>query len=85
MIADLVYALCAVASLVCAVLLFRSWRRTQTRLLFWGTWCFTGLMLHNVLLVVDMRLPLVDLAVIRLIPALLGVALLLVGLIWEER
>jgi hypothetical protein len=85
MIADLVYVLCAFASFACAVLLFRGWRATRVRLLFWGALCFTGLMLHNVLLVIDMRLDAIDLAGIRLLPALLGVALLLYGLIWDER
>jgi hypothetical protein len=85
MIADVVYVLCAVASLVCAVLLFRGWRATGTRLLFWGTLCFAGLTLHNVLLVVDMRLDAIDLAAVRLVPALLGVSLLLYGLIRDTR
>lgn len=85
MIADVVYVLCALASLACAVLLFRGWRATRVRLLFWGTLCFTGLMLQNVLLVVDMRVNAVNLAVIRLVPALIGVGVLLYGLVRHER
>jgi hypothetical protein len=85
MIADVVYALCAMASLACAVLLFRGWRATRVRLLLWGTLCFTGLMLQNVLLFVDMRWDAVDLEVVRLVPALIGVGLLLYGLIRDER
>ena len=85
MIADIVYVLCALASLLCAVLLYRGWRATRVRLLLWGALCFTGLMLQNVLLIIDMRLDAVDLAVVRLVPALIGVSLLLYGLIRDER
>jgi hypothetical protein len=85
MIADIVYVLCAIASLTCAVLLFRGWRATRVRLLLWGTLCFTGLTLQNILLVIDMRVSAVDLALIRLVPALIGVALFLYGLIKVER
>jgi hypothetical protein len=83
-IAVVVYILCAVTSLACAILLGRAYRRTGTRLLLWSCLCFTGLFLNNVLLIVDTSmLPNVDLLVLRQIPALLGVALLLYGLIWE--
>jgi hypothetical protein len=85
MIASVIYALCAAASLTCAILLFRGWRATRVRLLLWGTLCFAGLTLQNILLVVDMRLAAVDLALIRLVPALLGVSMLLYGLIRDER
>lgn len=85
MIANIVYVLCALASLTCAVLLYRGWRSTRVRLLLWGALCFTGLMLQNVLLVIDMRLDAVDLEVIRLVPALIGVSLLLYGLIRDDR
>ena len=83
--ADLVYVLCAIASLACAVLLFRAWRARQVRLLLWGAVCFTGLMLQNVLLIVDMRMPAIDLAIVRLVPALIGVSVLVYGLIRADR
>jgi FtsH-binding integral membrane protein len=85
MIANIVYLLCALASLACAVLLYRAWRATGARILFWGALCFTGLMLNNVLLVIDMRMDTVDLAAVRLLPALAGIALLLYGLIRSDR
>jgi hypothetical protein len=85
MIANIVYVLCALASLACAVLLFRGWRASRVRLLLWGALCFTGLMLQNVLLVIDVRLDEIDLAVVRLVPALIGVSLLLYGLIRDDR
>ena len=84
MISDIVYVLCALTSLLCAVLLFRAWRSSGARLLFWGAVCFTGLMLNNVLLVIDVRMNQVDLAGLRLIPALVGVGLLLYSLIRNE-
>jgi len=84
MIADIVYLLCAITSLLCAVLLFRAWRASRAKLLFWGALCFTGLMLNNVLLVIDVRMDTVDLAGLRLLPALAGVGLLLYGLIRNE-
>ena len=44
-----------------------------------------GLFLNNVLLIIDVRIvPEVNLAVIRLLPALVGVMLLLYGMIWES-
>jgi hypothetical protein len=84
MIADTVYVLCALTSALCSALLLRAWRRSAARLLFWGALCFAGLALNNLLLIIDVRIDRVDLAGIRLIPALAGVALLLYGLIRNE-
>lgn len=83
-VADVVYVLCALTSLACAILLFRGYRRSRVRLLLWSGLCFLGFFLNNVLLFVDLRVvPQVDLAVIRLLPAVIGIAMLLYGLIWE--
>jgi hypothetical protein len=84
MIADIVYVLCALTSALCAALLFRAWRNTHSRLTFWGSLCFTGLALNNLLLIIDIRTDLVDLAWIRLIPALGGVGLFLYGLVRND-
>lgn len=82
----LVYILCAVTSLLCAVLLLRSYRQSRVRLLLWSGLCFVGLALNSILLVIDMGLLReVDLFVIRSLPALLGLMLLLYGLIWDTR
>lgn len=84
--ANLVYILCAATSSVCAALLFRGYRRTNVRLLYWSALCFVGLALNNVVLIIDVRVvPLVDLSTWRMLPALVGVMLLLWGLIWETR
>ena len=84
--ADVVYVLCALTSLACAVLLWRGWRRSRVRLLFWSALCFVGLFLNNVLLIVDLRvMPQVDLALVRTLPALLGAAALVYGLVWDTE
>jgi hypothetical protein len=86
LMADVVYVLCALTSLACAVLLWRGWRRSRVRLLFWSALCFVGLFLNNVLLIVDVRmLPTVDLAIVRTVPALLGAAALVYGLVWDTE
>lgn len=84
--AEAVYLLCAVTSSLCALLLLRAYARTGTRLLMWSGLCFLGLALNNALLVVDLIIvPDIDLSTWRLVPAVLGVALLLYGLIWESE
>ena len=84
--ATLVYALCALTSLACAVLLLRGYFASRARLLLWSGLCFAGLAANNVLLLIDERVvPTVDLSLWRSLPALAGVALLLYGLVWETR
>lgn len=84
--ATLVYGLCALTSLACAVLLLRGYGRSRVRLLLWSGLCFAGLAANNVLLLIDKSLtPTVDLSLWRSLPALAGVALLLYGLVWEAR
>ena len=81
----IVYVLCALTSLACALLLLRGYRQSGVRLLLWSGLFFVGLFLNNVLLIVDVRIvPEVNLAVIRLVPAVIGVCLLLYGMIWES-
>ena len=76
-----VYILCTLTSLWCCWLLFRGYRRSKVRLLFWSTWCFVGLSLNNLLLVIDRLTPDQDLSTVRALPALLGMLLLLWGMI----
>lgn len=84
--ATLVYTLCALTSLACAVLLLRGYRASRARLLLWSGLCFAGLAANNVLLLIDTRVvPTLDLSLWRSLPALAGVALLLYGLVWETR
>ena len=84
--ATLVYALCALTSVTCAVLLFRGYAASGARLLLWAALCFVGLATNNVLLFVDLGLaPGVDLSVWRSLPTLAGLLLLIYGLVWETR
>ncbi|HET7437076.1 MAG TPA: DUF5985 family protein [Thermoanaerobaculia bacterium] len=86
MYANIVYVLCALTSATCAALLWRGYRQSRARLLFWSSLCFVGLALNNIMLIIDVRLgPDVDLSVWRSLPAVAGVALLLYGLVWETR
>ena len=80
----IVYGLCALTSLACAVLLLRGYRETRVKLLLWSGLCFLGLAANNVTLFVDVRIvPDLDLSVWRSIPAIVGIGLLLYGLIWD--
>jgi hypothetical protein len=83
---ETVYLLCAATSAACAVFLLRGHHRTGTPLLLWSGLCFVGLALNNAMLVVDLILiPDVDLSNWRLLPAVVGVAFLLYGLVWESE
>ncbi|HTL37268.1 MAG TPA: DUF5985 family protein [Kofleriaceae bacterium] len=85
--AEVVYALCAVTSLVCAVLLGRAYRQSKRRLLMWSTLCFVGLFLNNVLTFVDLVLvpAAMDLHWLRSSVGFIAVALLAIGLVWETK
>lgn len=82
----LIYALCALTSLACAVLLHQGARRAGSRMLFWCGLCFGMFAVANGLVILDhyvMRY--VELWPWRLGASLAAVALLLYGLIFEER
>lgn len=80
-----IYTLCALTSILCFVLLWRSWRRSGARMLFWSALCFAALSVNNVLLVLDTLVFVnIDLGMARLVAALVAVLLLLFGLVWEE-
>jgi len=82
-----VYVLCALTSLLCTVLLLRSYRRSGTRLLLSIGLCFAGLTVNNILLPIDLiwLKSEVDLSVLRSAVGFASVAALLVILIWEAR
>lgn len=82
--AEVVYILCALASSGCALLLFRSYKQTGARLLFWTCACFTCMALTNILLFIDLVVvPDFNLLLLRNSVNLMGLGLLLYGLIWE--
>ena len=63
--AAIIYSLCALTALGCALLLLRGYRRSRYRLLLWSGLCFAGLTVNNLLLVIDkVALPDGDLSII---------------------
>ena len=85
--AEAVYILCALTSILCAVLLLRGYRATRTRLLFWASLCFGFLAINNVILYFDLVIlpPQIDLFWYRNAVALIGMLVLVFGLTWESR
>ena len=81
---SIVYILCALTSVACAVLLLRGYARSRVRMLLWSGLCFAGLALNNILLFIDVRVVDADLSLWRSIPAVAGVFVLLYGLVWES-
>lgn len=80
-----VYLLCFATSLVCLILLVRSYLRTRAKLLMWSALCFVGLALNNLLVFVDVIvLPTeINLLPLRNLVSLAAVGVLLYGFIWE--
>ena len=82
----LVYVLCAVTALACAVLLLRGFARTRAGLLLWCGVFFVAIALENTVLFVDMTLaPDTNLLPLRRTVGLVAVLVLLYGLVWEGR
>lgn len=82
----LVYLLCFLTAAICAVLLARRYFTAPTPVLLWSAACFVFLALTNLLVVVDrVLLPEMDLRTERLVLALMAVAVLLFGFIWEAE
>ncbi len=88
--AETVYVLCALTAAACAVMLLRGYRRTGARLLLWSSLCFVALVVNNMMLFVDNVVfagevvPAVG-PVARSAVAVVGLALLLYGLVWETE
>lgn len=86
MMASVVYALCALTSGLCAVLLLRAYGASRARLLLWSSLAFIGLACNNLLLFLDLVVfPAVDLLLYRSLMAAVSVMVLLLGLIWDSR
>jgi hypothetical protein len=80
-----VYVLCGVTAIACAILLFRSWLTGRARLLLWATICFVGLALNNIVLFLDKEVVTdTSFATLRTVPACVGLAAFALGLVWEE-
>ena len=84
--AEAVYVLCALTSVTCAVLLWRGYSSSKARMLFWGSLCFMGLAVNNILLFIDLvMVPAIDLTLLRGAIALVAMMTLLFGLIWDSK
>jgi hypothetical protein len=84
--AAIIYLLCALTALTCTFLLVRAYLRGRYRLLLWSGLCFAGLTLNNLVLVLDkLVLTSVDLSIWRTSVALIAMAVLLYGLIWDAE
>lgn len=85
--AEAVYVLCALTSLVCAILLIRAYRSGRSPLLLWSSICFVGLFSNDDLLVFDKVLTNddIDLLLARDVSTVASVAALLFGLIWRSK
>lgn len=81
---QLVYILCALTSLMCTLLIIRSYRANHVGLLWWSAVCFSALTLANVLLFLDRIIyPSVDLRPLYGFITLVGLGALLYGLVCE--
>jgi hypothetical protein len=85
MLKPAVYLLCLATSVVCLILLARSYTRTRMRLLLWSSLCFVFLALNNLLLFIDVVVfpTEINLLPLRQLTSLMGVGVLLYGFIWE--
>lgn len=83
--AEATYAVCAVVSVACAVLLHRGRRDSGHPLLLWASVCFWLLAANNLLLFVDLVL-LEDSSLVtaRRLTAFAAPMVFLVGLFWSE-
>ena len=85
-IAEAIYLLCAMTSLLAAWLLLRHYLGRRTPLLFWSSVAFLGLALNNVLLYIDLGLLTgVDLALPRTIAGAAAMLILVYGLVEDTR
>lgn len=83
--ATLVYTLCAITTILCALLLGNAFRKSGSRILLWSTLCFVGLALNNIVLVIDLVVfpKALDLSMLRSSLAVAGVGALIYGLIFD--
>lgn len=80
----IVYLLCFATSLVCAIMLGRSYFRARAPLLFWSSVCFGLLAVANMLLVLDLLvIASVDLQLVRILVNFAAISTLLFGFIWN--
>jgi predicted membrane-bound spermidine synthase len=82
--AAIVYALCVLASAVCAILLLRRYLSQRSKLLLWSACAFALLAINNLFVFFDIILfPTTDFSFFRTASSLGAVGTLLYGFIWE--
>jgi len=81
-----VFLLCLITSAACAMLLFRQFVRTRTRLLFWSALCFAGLTVNNLLVFIDLVVFAEDVSLLPLrhLSSLAALGVLLYAFVWES-
>jgi hypothetical protein len=84
--ATIIYILCALTCLGAALLLWRGYRRTRQRLLYWSSMCFAILAVSNGLLIVDLVFLAQEVSLLtwRNVVSQIGLLVLLFGLIFES-
>ncbi|HEX5064914.1 MAG TPA: DUF5985 family protein [Myxococcota bacterium] len=83
--AQIVYILGTLVTLLCTVMLLRAYWRVRLRLLLWSALCFAGLTLGNALVYVDLVIvPEANLYLWRLSVSALAMLVLVFGLVWES-
>ncbi|MDI1312284.1 DUF5985 family protein [Prosthecobacter sp.] len=81
----IIYLLCALTCLGSALLLWRGYRRTCQRLLYWSALCFAIMAVSNGLLILDMvLLPNINFLPYRSVVTQIALLVLLYGLIFES-
>lgn len=81
----IIYLLCALTCLGSAVLLWRGYRRSQQRLLYWSALCFAIMAVSNGLLILDLvLLPQINFLPYRSVVTQIALLVLIYGLIFES-
>ena len=84
--AKAIYLLCAITSLLVALVLLRQYLKSRTPLLMWCLISFAVLAVNNVLVYVDLVMYTgVDLSLYRSAAGAASMSIMLVGLVWESR
>lgn len=74
----LLFTVACLTSFACMALLFRSYFQSRQRILLWSALCFVGQTVTNIVLFVDVIvLPDVDLRLLRVVAALIGMLCLI--------
>lgn len=85
MMGPIIYTLCAITCAGAAALLWRGYRRSKQRLLYWSALCFAIMAVSNGVLILDMVIfPDVYLLPWRSAISQLGFLVLIYGLIFES-